>query len=304
VAAAKAEALHTVTGRVRDARGSPCVSVQVIISAEQQFPRQPSPFTDSAVTDREGVFVLAGIPRNALKISLSQARYQSQDEELPEGRDEVEYTYRREPNRTSEHLPAVHRDDPIPADVRTRFQFVDLSRYGTDCLADGPGGSGNDLHRLPRGLRALDGLYFQVAEDIVHLVGTMAPDLPREVKGIKVQSSGRKLHFLHAVQYGVNPGTEVGAYVAHYADGSSVRIPLVYGRDLVNWWFDEVPSAARIVWTGSNDALEMNQIQHIRLFALTWTNPHPEKEIASLDCISLGTMCDPFMVAVTLETDK
>ena len=53
-----------------------------------------------------------------------------------------------------------------------------------------------------------------------------------EVKGIKVGGRGRKLHFLHGVQQAAAPGTEVGAYVVHYADGSTERIPIVYGRDL------------------------------------------------------------------------
>lgn len=38
----------------------------------------------------------------------------------------------------------------------------------------------------------------------------------------------------------------------------------------------------------------------IRLFDLAWTNPHPEKEIATLDMLSAGKDCDPFLVAVTV----
>ncbi len=45
----------------------------------------------------------------------------------------------------------------------------------------------------------------------------------------------------------------------------------------------------------------MNQGLKIRLFDMAWTNPHPEKEIASLDVLSAGKECDPFLVAVTLE---
>ena len=49
---------------------------------------------------------------------------------------------------------------------------------------------------------------------------------------------------------------------------------------------------------------EKNKGLQVRLFAQTWTNPHPEKEIATLDVLSTGTLCDPFLVAVTLEKDK
>ena len=101
----------------------------------------------------------------------------------------------------------------------------------------------------------------------------------------------------------------VGAYVVHYNDGSTERIPIVYGRDLVNWWFwgrgfQEVPTDARVAWTGPNDISETNQGLQVRLFAMTWTNPHPEKEITTLDVVSAGTLCDPFLVAATLERDR
>lgn len=193
--------------------------------------------------------------------------------------------------------------------MRERLLFIDLARQANEPLADGPGGSGNDLNRLPRGVRDFDGQYFRVGEDMVHLTGTMTPELPHELQGIKVGSRGRKLHFLHAVEQVVAPGTEVGAYVVHYADGSTERIPIVYGRDLVNWWlwgrgFQEVPTDARVAWTGMNDMAEMNKGLQVRLFAQTWTNPYPEKEIATLDVLSTGTLCDPFLVAVTLEKDK
>jgi hypothetical protein len=48
----------------------------------------------------------------------------------------------------------------------------------------------------------------------------------------------------------------------------------------------------------------MTQGIRIRLFDQTWTNPHPEKEVAVLDILSGGTQCDPFLVAVTLERDR
>ena len=129
------------------------------------------------------------------------------------------------------------------------------------------------------------------------------------MKGIKVGARGQSIHFLHAVQQSVAAKTEVATYVVHYADGPPERIPIIYGRDLVNWWlwdhgFQELPDRSRIAWTGLNDAAEMSKNLHVRLFALTWTNPHPEKVIASLDVISVGTLCDPFLVAATLEKDR
>jgi len=100
----------------------------------------------------------------------------------------------------------------------------------------------------------------------------------------------------------------IGAYIIRYADETTERIPIIYGRTLVNW-FDfpgrkEEPAEARVAWTGSNDSIDLNPGFKIRLLATSWTNPHPEKEIATLDVLSAGTACDPFLVAVTLERDR
>ena len=57
---------------------------------------------------------------------------------------------------------------------------------------------------------------------------------------------------------------------------------------------------ARVAWTGTNDAAALNPGLKIRLFDMTWTNPHPDREIATLDVLSNGKDCDPFLVGVTV----
>ncbi len=42
----------------------------------------------------------------------------------------------------------------------------------------------------------------------------------------------------------------------------------------------------------------------VRLFAFTWTNPHPDREIATIDVVSSNSACDPYLIAVTLEREK
>ena len=54
----------------------------------------------------------------------------------------------------------------------------------------------------------------------------------------------------------------------------------------------------------STTATDLNPGLKIRLFAITWTNPHPEKAIATLDVLSASKECDPFLVALTLERDQ
>ena len=113
-----------------------------------------------------------------------------------------------------------------------------------------------------------------------------------------VRAQGDRIHILHATQWAIDPGTLIGAYLIHYTDGSNQRIPIVYGRNLVNWWISRPGKTSRprleSPWTGSSDTIDLNPGIKIRLFAATWTNPHPEKEVATLDMLSAGTECDPF----------
>jgi hypothetical protein len=294
---------RSVTGRVRGPDGRPLVGVSVYVTpigpGAERF--------DSAATDREGTFVLAGIPRRPIRINLSLAGYQGQTESLPEDRDQVEFTFRLEPDQRAIGQPGPSFDEPIPPGLRDRLTFVDLARHGNDFLSEGPGYLGNDLNRLPIGLHRLGETYFRIGEKMIHLRGGIHPDLAQAVKGIEVKARGRVLHFLHATEGRSAPGTLIGAYVAHYADGTSERIPIVYGRSLVDWLTfprsTEEPTEAKVAWTGSTDSTDRNPGFKVRLFDMTWTNPHPEKEIAAIDVISAAKECDPFLVALTLERD-
>jgi RNA polymerase sigma factor (sigma-70 family) len=295
--------LRTVTGHVRDPQGQPVPGVSVSVNKEPG----DEPF-DLAATDRDGMFVLPALPHRVLQINLSRPQFRPQMEALPADRDAVEWTYGLELDAHSKRQIAPTTDEPVPPGLRPRLTFVDLTPRGNDPLTDGPGGGGNDLNRVPRGVHKLGDTYFRIGEMMVHAQGEMAPELPRSVKGIKVQARGNRLRILHATQYVETPGKMIGAYLVHYTDGSNKRIPIVYGRNIVNWWSfpsaKEEPTEAQVAWTGSSDSTDLNPGIKIRLFDLTWTNPHPEKEVAALDILSAGTQCDPFLVAVTLERDR
>ncbi len=114
-----------------------------------------------------------------------------------------------------------------------------------------------------------------------------------------------RVHILHSTEQDAKPGALLGAYVVRYSDGSQDRIPIVYGKNVVNWWNwdirEEDPSDARIAWVGSNEYADTREGLKVRLYSIAWTNPHPEKEIAAIDMLSSTKACDPFLVAVTLE---
>jgi RNA polymerase sigma factor (sigma-70 family) len=293
--------VRTITGHVRDPKGQPLMGVSVYVN---HTPGAPFEQFDSAATDRDGMFVLNGLPLRPLQINLNYGSLRIQTEALPPERDQVEFTYSLGSDPRDRAQPAPARDEPIPPGLRERLTFVDLDRRGNDFLADGPGGHGNDLDRLPRGIHKLGDVYFRIGEKMIHVQSRMRLDLPRSIKRIPVQARADRVHFLHATQGGSDPGTLIGAYVLRYTDGTSEQVPLVYGRNIVDWWSfrgKDDPTEAEAGWTGSNDVTHLNPGVKIRLFAITWTNPHPEKEITAFDVLSSGNDCDPFLAAVTLS---
>jgi hypothetical protein len=297
--------VRTVTGHVRDPQGRPLSGVRVDPTYDRPGLDGDLPPVENRMTDRDGLFVFPNLLRRPLKMGLNREGSRYQIEDLPADRDEVEYTFRLIPDSETKNQPGPASDEPIPPVLRDRLTFIDLDPWGTDYLMDGPGVTGNDLNRVPRGIHRLGETYFRVTEEMVHVRGRVRVDLPQAVRGIKVRARGWVIHFLHGTQFGDEQGPQVGSYVVHYADGSSETIPLVYGRNLLNWWqfprSTERATAARVAWTGSNDSLEENPGFKIRLFDLAWTNPHPEKEITTLDVLSADKGCDPFLVAVTVE---
>lgn len=197
------------------------------------------------------------------------------------------------------------------AAAEPKFTFVDLQPQANVKLADNLSRTleGNHLGNVPQGEQKLGGTRWQIGEKFIHLRGQNVPDLPEKVEGIKVDASFDQLHILHSTEYGEGmevpfaESTEIGAYVVHYADKSTEKIPIVYGEDLRDWWdWPDRTSLKRanVAWTGTNPAAESAQRQ-IRLFSVTWTNPHPDRTVATIDFQSSNTDCDPFLVALTLE---
>jgi hypothetical protein len=194
------------------------------------------------------------------------------------------------------------------ARAETKFTFIDLQPRANQKLADDLHESqGNNLAKVPTGEQKLADVPFKLGEKMIHLKGAHSPSAPEKVEGIKVGAKFDRLHILHSTGYGNDPavgdGTEIGAYVVHYADGATERIPIVYGEDLRDWWvMPDKPAVkrAKVAWEGTNAAAE-GMGTKIRLYRVEWTNPHPEKEVATIDAVSKGLECDPFLIALTLE---
>jgi hypothetical protein len=191
-------------------------------------------------------------------------------------------------------------------DSKAGLQLVDLSSYynaGVDQAWCTTNKMGNDLANLPHGLQTLAGAKFDI-RGIIQLTSTeldlVNPIYPSEVTDVRVGLRARQLHFLHATGWYAPDGVQIGTYTLHYADGQQREIPILYGEHVRNWWSgrDKKPmgAATTVAWSGTNTFQ-----QPLRIFKTTWVNPRPETEIKSLDFVSTGTQCAPFLIAVTVE---
>jgi hypothetical protein len=199
-----------------------------------------------------------------------------------------------------------------PADEGSSYQYVDLGPKGNQALAQDIGVEGNSLKEVPQGKHDFAGTKFKVGEKMVHVRAESKPELPEKVEGIKVGARFDKLHILQSTEFGEMPvkvedGTAIGAYVVHYADKTEETIPIVYGEDVRDWWdsmmYGNKLKRAKVAWRGKNSISAENGCE-IRLFSEAWTNPHPDKMVATIDVVSKKTACAPFLVALTLETKR
>ncbi|MCX7598957.1 MAG: beta-N-acetylhexosaminidase, partial [Armatimonadetes bacterium] len=179
--------------------------------------------------------------------------------------------------------------------------LVDLSAAGTRTLADADGtgwlgyGAGRNLSSLPVGQVGLAGMLFAIGPKAVVLYGPLAPPgLPSEVRGIRIGRRAAGLVFLHTCGWPAQPGQTIGAYRIHYADGSTEEVPLVYGRNIGAFVAPGFAAAAALGWRGTTPGGTP-----LWVYAWPWENPHPDREIASLDFVSAGTRAAPALLAVT-----
>jgi hypothetical protein len=156
----------------------------------------------------------------------------------------------------------------------------------------------------------LAGTPFKIGERLIRVRGERSPEPPAAVCGIAIDARFDRLHILQSTMFGnafgLDDGTEIGTYTVHYADKTEERIPIIYGRDVRDWWRDSdaaEPSRGKVAWSGTNAATGVSGGADgpIRLFSTEWTNPHPDRRVAAIDMETKDTPCAPFLVALTLE---
>jgi hypothetical protein len=165
----------------------------------------------------------------------------------------------------------------------------------------------NDLAAMPRGEQRFGGVAFDV-RGVVQLSGAALENLgarfPRRVDGMLVGRRLSRLHILHGAAWDALVRTPLGSYVMHYADGRSHEMRVIYGEHVREWWFyptqPQITLGAAIAWQGPNEASRSVGME-VRVYQMTWANPWPDAEVASIDFVSAMEKPAPFLIALTVE---
>lgn len=191
-------------------------------------------------------------------------------------------------------------------------EIVDLAPYVTrshidEKADDGIGGwddngPSNDLRAVTAGLNFFEGFPFQIIDpgknngrSVILLAGGPRTNFPEKVEGIKVGKKVKALNFLQCGCYmGAKAGT-VGKYIIHYQGGKTEEIPLIAGKNILDWNAPLDLPEARVAWRHTCPNFD------IGLYRFRWQNPHPAEVIESIDFISTKTTGIPVLVAITGE---
>jgi len=187
----------------------------------------------------------------------------------------------------------------IAGDDKRKTTYVNLQPYTNQKLKGGVGNESNNLADLKEGEQTLAGVKFKIGEGLIQLGSPRSADWPKKVEDIEVKANFSKLHILHATHQSTEKDAIIAYFTVNYEDKSTQTIPIVFGKDVLDWWHrenDEGPSRAKVAWKGSNNDSK------IRLYLTTWKNPEPTKKVVSLEFGStFYTDCAPFCVAITAE---
>ena len=197
---------------------------------------------------------------------------------------------------------------PAPPAAAT-VDYIDLKDFANVKLKDNlhsDNFADNNLDKLPAGKGTFAEVKFNIGESLLQL-GSSQVKQPDKIAGIKVGLKCKKLHFLHATGYGSETDADatIAKYVVNYDDKTTAEIPVVYGKDVVDWWAypDKAgPTEGKVAWEGENEASKGFKAK-IKLYLKTWDNPHPGKKVVTLDFVATAPdkAPAPFCVAITAE---
>ena len=198
------------------------------------------------------------------------------------------------------------RDPATPADA------IDLTphynaKLDVDWIIDlqfNQGANANDLATLPQGLVYLGNVPFDVRGVIQTRTRKLSDHFPTEVRGIAVGRKAQRIHVLHATMYKPTNNARIAYYYINYANGTRDQMPIVYGRDIMDWHHvagqQFEADKATIAWTGTNEQTKSTG-RTLRLFKTVITPRQPDQVIDSIDFVSTRTDSSPFLIAATID---
>lgn len=163
-------------------------------------------------------------------------------------------------------------------------------------------GPDGDFSMMPLGRQVFAGVPFDILDpeanndkSAIVLRGQKKDFLPVATPEIAINQRVGRMFFLHTCAWGA-PGAAVGEYVIRYADDVSVKIPVICGKNINDWWNyamlpEALPAFSRPLRTGKD----------VGVFLMPWENLRPDVAVRSFSFVSAQADAVPVLIAVTAE---
>jgi len=176
--------------------------------------------------------------------------------------------------------------------------------------ADGKGGWTDqgalmDLRGLPSGEQTINGVSFRVEKGNACLIlknkQRPSENLPAAAK-VNVTFKADVLAFLHTGGW-LAPDIRHATYIVHYADGTKAEIPVIGGKNIIDWTHsadsvDEVKYSPALGLILHAVTVPSPKFVRVNVWMTLWKNPHPDKEIVALEVTSANEGI-PGLIAVS-----
>ena len=147
-----------------------------------------------------------------------------------------------------------------------------------------------DLRNLQAGDYTWNNVAFRVAKGnacfILKNKHRPSQDLPDAGK-VALPGKADVLAFLHSGGW-ISANTLQATYIIHYADGTKVEIPVIGGKNILDWTLpgsraDDVTYDPALGLVLPATSVASPQFVHVTVWMVVWKNPHPDKQISSLE---------------------